>query len=344
MTTERATRTDIQPTMLPASYYVDSAVYERERTAIFAREWTYVADMSQLARHGDYVATTVAGYPLLVINDGGNVRGFHNVCRHRGGPLAWDGEGSCKVLVCRYHGWSYALNGRLHEARDFGTDDLPSEDFSLRAVRVETWRNLLFANLDEGAAPLLEWLGGFADECAEYPMESFVPAHRSSHPIAANWKVYAENYQEGYHIPLVHPGLNKQVDARRYEVEVRDGYCVHRAPTRDGSVTAGVWLWRFPGLALNVYPDGMCVETYAPTSAGATQVNYAFFFAEGTPADEQAATIASSDTILEEDRIICEAVQRNMVAGSYDGGVLSPKHEAGVAHVQSLVLDALARE
>lgn len=166
---------------------------------------------------------------------------------------------------------------------------------------------------------------------------------RSAHPLAANWKVYAENYQEGYHIPLVHPGLNKQVDARKYEVEVRDGYCVHRAPTRDGSVTAGAWLWKFPGLALNVYPDGMCVESYVPAGAASTEVRYAFYFADGTPADEIEASIASSDTILEEDRIICEAVQRNMASGAYDGGLLSPRHEAGVAHVQSLVLAALEK-
>ena len=157
----------------------------------------------------------------------------------------------------------------------------------------------------------------------------------------ANWKVYAENYQEGYHIPLVHPGLNRQIDARKYEVDVRDGYCVHRAPTRDGSVTAGVWLWRFPSLALNVFPDGMCIESYAPTGAGSTQVNYVFCFAEGTPADEVEASISSSDAILEEDRIICEAVQRNMESGVYHGGLLSPRFENGVAYVQSMVLRAL---
>ena len=115
----------------------------------------------------------------------------------------------------------------------------------------------------------------------------------------------------------------------------------HRAPPRDGSVTSGVWLWRFPGLAVNAYPDGMCVESYAPTGPGTTQVNYAFFFAEGTPADEIEATIASSNAILEEDRVICEAVQQNMASGLYTGGLLSPRHERGVVQVQSLVLEAL---
>jgi choline monooxygenase len=329
------------PTLLPPTAYFDPAILEQERRAIFAREWLYAADVTQLGRAGEYVAMTIAGYPLLIINDGSVVRAYHNVCRHRGGPLAWEGDGTCKTLVCRYHGWSYNLDGSLLAARDFGDDALHTAALSLNAVRAETWRGLVFVNLDDGAPALINWLGAFADECAAYPMESFRPHRRSTHDIAANWKVYAENYQEGYHIPLVHPGLNKQVDARRYEVDVRDGYCLHRAPTRDGSVTAGVWLWKFPGLALNVYPDGMCVESYAPAGAGRTQVNYAFFFAEGTPADETEATIASSDQILEEDRIICEAVQRNMASGLYEGGVLSPRHEGGVEYFQSLVLASL---
>ena len=344
--TNRASR-DVEPaatpTLLNAAAYVDPAVYAREREAIFAREWAFVADAGQLASAGDYVATTIAGYPIVVVNDGGTLRGFSNVCRHRGGPLVWDGEGACKGFVCRYHGWAYALDGTLQHARDFGDEALRTDDLSLAPIRVETWRGLTFANLDMEAAPLIEWLGGFADECAAYPLESFRAVHRSSHHIGANWKVYAENYQEGYHIPLVHPGLNRQIDARRYRVDVRDGYSVHSAPTRDGSVTSGVWLWRFPGLALNVYGEGMCLESYAPASAGTTQVNYTFFFSEETTDEEMQAAITSSDAILEEDRIICEAVQRNMASGAYGGGVLSPRHEQGVLDVQRRVVEALAR-
>ncbi len=332
----------IRPTMLAASAYTDPHILERERKLIFAREWAYVAAASQVPLPGDYVATDVAGYPIIVANDAGVLRAFHNVCRHRGGPLAWDGEGKCASFVCRYHGWTYGLDGGLRTARDFGGDPAATDGIALGVVKVEAWRGLAFANLDSEAMSLTDWIGGLAAECADFPMESFVLGHRSSHTIAANWKVYAENYQEGYHIPLVHPGLNKQIDAREYKVDVRDGYAVHSAPTRDGSVTSGAWLWRFPGFALNLYPEGMCVETYAPTAAAQTRVDYAFFFAADTPADEVEATIASSDAILEEDRIICEAVQRNYESGLYEGGSLSPRHEAGVAYVQEQVLLALS--
>lgn len=331
----------LQQSMLPASAYTDPAMLERERRSIFAREWHFVAPASVLAEHGQYVAGDIAGMPYVVVNDGGALRGHVNVCKHRGGPLVDDAAGDCKGFVCRYHGWSYALDGALQHARDFGAD-VPAGELALTPVRAEAWRGLVFVNFDEAAPPLLDWLGAFANECAAFPMESFVAGLRSSHAIAANWKVYAENYQEGYHIPLVHPGLNKQIDARRYEVEVREGYCVHRAPTRDGSVTAGAWLWKFPALALNIYPEGMCVETYAPTGTGSVRVDYAFFFAPGTPEDEVQATIASSDAILGEDRAICEAVQRNMQSGIYTPGPLSPRHEGGVAEVQRRVLAAIA--
>ncbi len=300
--------------------------------------------MGQLATSGDYLATNIAGYPIVVVNDAGTLRAFHNVCRHRGGPLMWDGAGACSSFVCQYHGWTYSLDGALRTARDFGDPDLRTEELSLVSVRAEAWRGIVFVNLDANAPSLDEWLGGLVAECAAYPMESFKATHRSSHLIAANWKVYAENYQEGYHIPLVHPGLNKQIDARQYRVDVRDGYCVHSAPTRDGSATSGAWLWRFPGLAINLYPNGMCIETYAPDGPQATRIDYAFFFAEDTPEEEMTAAITSSDAILDEDRTICEAVQRNYASGLYAGGLLSPAHEQGVAYVQQLVAEALNAE
>jgi len=139
------------------------------------------------------VAITMAGFPVVIINDSGTLRGFQNVCRHRGGPLVWEGEGSCKAFVCRYHGWSYGLDGSLNAARDFGDEELRRDELSLHGVRVESWRGLVFVNLDQSAPPLTDSLGSFVDECAGYAMESFRPVHRSSHMIAANWKVYAEN-------------------------------------------------------------------------------------------------------------------------------------------------------
>jgi choline monooxygenase len=196
-------------------------------------------------------------------------------------------------------------------------------------------------NLDPSAPSLREDLGSFVEECAAFPMEDFTVCHELSDVVAANWKTYGDNYLEGYHLPLVHPGLLRQVDAKRYEVTVRDRYCIHTAPARDGSATSGRWLWRYPNLALNVYPGGMNVECYWPVGPGRTRVAYTYLFDPGSDAVERESSMKLSLELLDEDRRICEAVQRNLEAGVYDTGTLSPKHEQGVAAFHELVRAAV---
>ena len=333
----------ISTSTLPASWYHEPGVFQRERHGIFAREWLYVGRSTQLGRRGDYLAAAVCGWPVVVVatDDAGSLAAFHNVCRHRAGPLVWDGEGNCgSSLVCRYHGWAYDLDGRLRSARDFGAD-VDCSTSQLPAIRVETWRGLVFVNLDADAGPLLADLGRFAELCEPFPMESFTICRNVSETMAANWKTYADNYLEGYHLPLVHPGLLRQVDAKRYRVEVGDRFCLHTAPARDGAATTGRWLWRFPNLALNVYPDGMNVERFWPLGPSRTEVAYTYLFADGADAAHQEASIKLSLELLDEDRRICEAVQRNLESGVYDSGTLSPRHEDGVGYFQSLVRAAV---
>ena len=321
---------------LPPAWYHDPEVFRRERVSLWGRQWLAVGTTHQLDRPGRYLATTVAGCPVLVVSDAaGTVRAFHNVCRHRAGPLVWDGAGTCSRLVCRYHGWSYGLDGALASARDFGCDPgaLP-----LLAVHVDAWRGIVFVNLAPDPPPLADAIGAFAEQCAGVRWEDFTPGGEAHYDVGANWKVYAENYLEGYHIPLVHPGLNREVDASRYTVTVGERWCRHDAPTRQGAVNAGLWIWCWPNLALNVYPGGMNIERFVPLSPTTTRVSYSYFFAGAA----HEAVVAMSTTVLEEDRRICEAVQRNLEAGVYTAGVLSPRHERGVDAFQGWVRSALA--
>lgn len=335
---------------LPAAWYSDATHHERERRAVFGREWLVVGRATTLHAPGDYVATEIAGWPLLVVvGSDGRLRGFHNVCRHRAGPLlertAEDVSGHCGVFVCGYHGWAYDLEGRLRRARDFGeAADFDPDDFALLAVRAERWAGLLWVNLDLDAAPLLEALAGLPGACASFDLERLSFSHELTVDLECNWKTYADNYMEGYHIPFVHPELNREVDARRYRVDVEDGYCRHSVPTRDGAVNSGTWLWRFPNLALNLYAEGMNVERFLPLGPRRTRVAYSYFFADLSPASQAARddVVAMSTVTLDQDRRICEAVQRNLDAGAYDVGRLSPRHENGVFHFQSRVRSALA--
>ena len=323
---------------LPAVWYHDPQVYERERTEIFGREWLYFGPAERLRATGDYLAADVCGWDIVVVvGADGERRGFHNVCRHRAGPLVAAGDGHRSAFVCGYHGWVYELDGRLRSARDFG-GEVDAAACSLMTVRVEEWRGLLFVNLDADAAPLLEALGEFAAACAAFPMESFAWHSDLAHDVEANWKTYADNYLEGYHIPLVHPELTKEIDVRSYRIDVGDRWCVHSATARDGAPMAGKWLWRFPNLALNVYPDGMNIERFVPLGPGRMQIAYSYYFA--ADADE-GDSVAASRRLLAEDARICEAVQRRLEAGVYDQGQLSPHHEAAVAAFQQWVRAAV---
>jgi choline monooxygenase len=333
-------------TTLPSAWYGDPSVHELERRNVFGRSWLYFAFADRLQAPGDYVATDIAGWSVLVIvDDDGALRGHHNVCRHRAGPLVSAGSGRVPSLVCRYHGWAYGLDGALRSARDFG-EELACDGLGLEPVRVETWRGLVFVNLDltRDAPPLLEALGTFADACEPFAIERFVASAEREHHPACNWKTYADNYLEGYHIPLVHPGLNKQIDARRYRVEVdeRHRWVSHSAPTRDGAVSPGRWLWRWPNLALNIYSDGMCLERYDPITPTDTRLRYTYAFADPTATTANDEAVRLSDEITNEDIAICEAVQRNLGSGIYVEGWLSPRHEAALAAYQSWVRQAIS--
>lgn len=336
---------------LPAHWYRDPDVYRAERTAVFARTWQLVARADQLADVGSAVHVEVAGFPLVIVRagpddggDGDGLRAFHDVCAHRGGPLSCAGSS----FVCGYHGWTYDLDGRLVRARDFG-GDVPDGAVGLRPVAVDVWRGLVFVRLSApsgGGPSLLDDLGGFAEAAAAFPMESFRFDGEVVHELRTNWKTYADNYLEGYHIPIVHPELDETIDSRRYEVDVHeDGRWVrHRAPTRDSSVagaTSGVWLWRHPNLALNVYPDGMNVERFLPVGHDRTLVVYWYFFSASADRGDIESSRKLSMSLMDEDRAICEAVQRNLDAGVYDRGPLSPRHEAGVAAFQRWVRQAV---
>ncbi|MGI8754898.1 MAG: aromatic ring-hydroxylating oxygenase subunit alpha [Acidimicrobiales bacterium] len=333
---------------LPAVDYHDVAVHERERQGVFGREWLSLGLATAVAEPGSFLAECVAGWPLLVVRDGdGELRGFHNVCRHRAGPLVDEPAGSRRSLVCRYHGWAYGLDGALLSARDSGLGAGDLEGLDLFPVRAATWRGLLFACLGEATPPLEDWLGGLTDACAAHPMESWAAGPRRVHAIDANWKTYGDNYLEGYHVPLVHPGLNRAIDASTYQVEVADGWARHRATPRDGARTTGTWLWKWPNLGLNLYEHGMSVERWYPTGPMSCELvlDHAYDLSHPEAAEACRLDVESSDVICGEDKVICESVQRNLTAGAYDVGVLSPRHEGGVAdfHRRVLAVRAVAR-
>ena len=336
---------------LPARWYRDPASWALERDAIFACEWLLFGHEDELTAPGATLAERLAGWPLFVRRGrDGELRAFHDVCRHRAGPLVGMSEDgathACRVprLQCRYHGWLYDEQGRLERTPDFGdAEDFDPGALALAPVRVDTWRSFVFVNLDPDAPPLASALGRLPELAERLPLEQYRFHARKAHTLRCNWKTYVENYLEGYHIPYVHPRLHREIDVKGYEVVADRRVVTHYAPPRARvaePVYDGLWAWLFPNVALNVYGDGLSVERMLPLATGEMRIEYLFLFAEGADRD---AALAMCEEVTEEDRRICEAVQRNLDAGVYDRGRLSPRHEAGVHEFQSRVRAALER-
>ena len=338
--------TTLQPTA-HANVYRDPDRFAVERHGVFGRAWLFMGHSSELAREGDVLTATVAGYPLIVVRAGVGLKAFHNVCRHRAGPLFDRERGNCgAVLTCQYHGWVYTLDGRLRSARDFGAaEGFDPRNFGLFELRVETWRGFVFVNVDAKAPALASLLAPLDARMGGRSLENLVHAERRTHDIASNWKVYVENYLEGYHIPLVHPQLNAEVDASKYEVTVEGGVCFHYAPPKasDG-VYNGLWAFVLPNLGVNVYGHGLMMERMVPLGIGGTRLIYDFYLTPEAAANvaERTRILGTSGTVTAEDKWICERVQANIDAGVYEAGVLSPKHEVGVAWFQRFVASAIS--
>jgi choline monooxygenase len=327
---------------LPAAFYRDSVLYGRERCCVFARTWQFAGHEAQLVEPGQWLALTIAGYPVIVVRGEDRIRAFHNVCRHRAGPLAPDGQGRCeRNLVCRYHGWRYTLDGRLASARDFGpAEGFDPRDFGLFPLACETWRGFVFINMDVDAPPLASVIGPLAERARHMPLETYCPARHMTHEIRCNWETYVENYLEGYHLPIVHPALNAAVDSSRYETELQGEMVFHYAPPRTGTPVSGLWGWMWPSLGINGYANGLSMERMWPLDHARTRLDYLYFFPADLPESDKAAAVNASEVTTAEDIAITEAVQRNLDSGIYERGRLSPKHETAVALFQRLVAGA----
>lgn len=331
---------------LPAASYTDAILYAVERDRIFARTWQLIGRLDDLAQPGNYIATDIAGYPICAIRDAkGELKAFHNVCRHRGAMLLAKGQGTIpskgKGLLCPYHGWTYRLDGCLNEARDFGeAPDFDPINFSLLPVRIEAWQSLVFVNLDLAAPPLVTAFDAITEIIAPYRLEAVSYYQTVTFNLQCNWKVFTDNYLEGYHIPLIHPELNRDVKANAYQVLNVRGFSVHQAPLRDGAKVAGLWLWQFPNLALNLYEDGMNVLVIQPCGLDKTQLRFQYFFRD-IPMAQKETTLAYAMRVAQEDIPVCESVQKNLEAGIFQKGPLSPRHESGVLYFHNLWKNAL---
>ncbi len=344
---------------IPARLYNDPVYLELERERVFAHMWQLVGRTDQVREHGQFFTAEVGNDSIVVLRDRDTLRAFHNVCLHRAGPVA-SGCGRRNTLQCRYHGWTYGLDGGLLKAPEMqGVERFTPDEMHLVPAQVATWGPLVFANLDGKAPPLTDVLEDIPQRVAPFRCEEMRYVMRKEWDIACNWKVYVDNYLEGYHLPVVHPGLHKELDYDNYKVEPHRYFSIQHAPLRPvhggntdrkydpakTDVAEAVYVWLFPNVMLNVYMGQMQTNVVLPRGHDRCTVVFEWY-STNPPADplhdaEWATLLAFSDEIQEEDIQICETVQRNLRSRIYDRGRYSAARENGVHHFHSLLHEAL---
>ena len=351
---------------LPSRFYIDPAILTLEKERIFRRTWQLVGTLNQacgevdgakrtIADPGAFFTVDVVGEPVVVVRDStGTLRAFSNVCRHRAGPIA-QGSGCRNVFNCAYHGWTYTLDGRL-----IGTPEVDGMEFFDRStmgmipLRCETWEQFIFVNFDLQAPPLSAFLENIPQHAAGLEFKGIELAERRDYYVNCNWKVYVDNYLEGYHIPIVHPGLMKEIDYPRYRTEVFRYASQQLGPVKEvkpgeagervyapglGSKEA-VYFWIFPNLMLNIYPDNIQTNVIVPLGHDRTLTIFEWYFHDAhseSVRERVRKAIGFSESVQQEDIHICESVQRGLQSSTYDRGRYSVKRENGVHHFHLLL-------
>ncbi len=347
---------------LHAETYTTQRWYDLEQPAIFARTWQWVCHREKLAAPGDYVTTTVAGHPIVVVRDSANERrAFYNVCRHRAHEIM-TGQGSTETLSCPYHGWTYDLSGSLIAARRTkNLVDFDPSSICLDAVQVEEFGGFVFVNLDPSAAPLAQQAGGLAAEIALKAPDigDLTLARRLHYDIASNWKNVIENYLECYHCHIAHRDFVSLVDMSTYRTTTHGIYSSQTAEAGRGANSAydvadatvqiheAWWVW--PNTCLMRYPgrgNAMLLHV-VPAGPGRTLETWDFYLEEPEPNEAESEAIRYIDEVLQvEDIGLTESVQRGMKTPAFTSGRLvcdpegSGVSEHAVHHFQGLVLDA----
>jgi Rieske 2Fe-2S family protein len=345
------------PAALSPRNYLDPSLLEAEQELIFERTWQLAGHIGSLPQTGSYITARAGSQPVLVIRDeDGALRAYRNVCRHRGSRLL-SGSGQCKAAIrCRYHGWTYKLSGELigaPEALAFGKR-LDKPALGLLPARVEEMCGLVFVNLDLNAAPLSEQLGDLPARLERYGIPSLKPFAPYEGGQPANWKVVADNYLEGYHVPIAHPGLMRLYDYKHYTAEVHDAYVWFDAPLRDkpssnrlerayqrlvrpmpglGQEDRHTWHYVFiyPNTTIDLYPDQVNTWQLLPDGVGSTHDIAASYRPAGSGPRTRFVQWANqrlNTLVLDEDVDLVSNVQQGMQTRGYKCGPLSERERA----------------
>lgn len=359
-------------TSLPAWLYSDPGFFQLERERLFRQAWQVVCHVSDVPAAGDFHTLEFLNERVVTLRGvDGRVRSFHNVCRHRAARIADGPSGNCgHRLVCPYHAWSYRLDGTLAGIPKWqGFDDLDVSRHGLVPVEQEIWRGFVFIRFEAGLPGVAEMMAPYAEELALYGFEQMVPQGRVTLRLRdVNWKNVADNYADGMHIPVAHPGLTR-LFGPSYAIEASDW-----VDRMSGELQAGAeasWserlyrsllpeqahlpperrrLWAYyklwPNVAFDVYPDQVDFMQFIPVSPTQTMIREIAYVRPDADRRMKAARYLNwriNRQVNLEDKALIERVQDGMGSSSYTSGPLS-RHEVCLAsfakRLRSLIPEA----
>lgn len=355
---------EMLPTLPSRSYWAQDE-YDRDLAAIWYRNWIMVCRAADIAQPLDYRTIRIGTQEIVVLrDDGGEVRAFHNTCRHRGSQLCQSQAGRLKarLLTCPYHAWSYSLRGDLVRVP---STTLPAgfrkEDHPLYRVAVAVWRGLVFVNLAAEPSPIEEAFDPESGDLSNWPLEELVSGHVFRKVMACNWKIFWENYNECLHCPGVHKHLSNLVPifsrglmARQDDPEW-ERHADSQAPEFSGRLRDGAETWSedgkahgpvFQGLTEQEHAAGHTYVTSLPSMFVVAHVDYVrtvrlrplgpeeteltaewLFLPEALREGNQhlGNIVSFGERVLEEDAMVCELNQRGLKSARHEAGVLMPE-------------------
>jgi choline monooxygenase len=343
----------------PVEFYTDPAVFALLRERVLARSWHVLTEPAPPpgAVRPFTLLPGCLDEPLLMATDhGGTTRCLSNVCTHRGTVLCDRPADNLRAIRCPYHGRRFGLDGRFEHMPEFdGCADFPSESDNLARVATGSWRGFRFVSL-RPAQELAVLTADMNTRAGWMPLESFRPAPALSrvYHVKAHWALYIDNYLEGFHVPFVHPALNKALDYGQYTTELFAHSNLQIGIARDNEpcfglpgdhpdagrrVAAWYW-WLFPCTMFNFYPWGLSLNVVLPVSPELTRVEFHSYVWDESRLEQGAGS--GLDQTQREDEAVVEAVARGIKGRFYRRGRYSPSRETGTHHFHRLLAGLLA--
>jgi choline monooxygenase len=343
---------------LPYDWYADPAVLRLEQERIFARSWHYAARLDQVAEPGQLTTASAGALPVVLARArDGELRGFVNLCRHRGHPLC-DGDERRETIQCAYHAWTYGLDGSLRSAPRSERDPaFDRSELGLVPVSVDTWGPFVFVNPDPDAPSLADDLGDLPARLADGGLDVAAlrfHARDVAEDYACNWKLCVENFLECYHCAVAHPSLAQALDVspEAYGLEAHGrvasqlGPPKHRGAFEGGVVGHGQFHLLFPATVVNVMPgpSNLSIGPIVPRGVDLTARFLDYFVGPEVDDEWLAGHLELDAQVGREDRALVEAVQRGIASGGLEAGTLLAEPEQLIVWFQSLVVDALGAD